>query len=86
MPASAASPSLIIADEPTSAFDMAVIAHLCDRVAVMQNGVFVETVTKEQILAGRVTHPYTKVLMDGSRGYTPKTPPGGRQPSVHMRG
>ncbi len=54
--------------------DMAVVAHLCDRVAVMQNGIFVETVTKKQIIDGTVTHSYTKVLMDGSRGYVPKTP------------
>jgi ABC-type dipeptide/oligopeptide/nickel transport system ATPase subunit len=49
--------------------DMAVIAHLCNRVAVMQDGVFVEIATREQLLDGGVQHPYTKTLLDGSRGY-----------------
>lgn len=66
--------------------DMAVIAHLCDRVAVMQNGVFVETVTKTQILNGEVTHPYTRVLMDGSRGYTARKPAADLQISAEAQG
>jgi ABC-type dipeptide/oligopeptide/nickel transport system ATPase subunit len=49
--------------------DLAVVAHLCDRVAVMQNGVFVEIATKREILENTVKHSYTRVLMDGSRGY-----------------
>jgi ABC-type dipeptide/oligopeptide/nickel transport system ATPase subunit len=49
--------------------DLAVVAHLCDRVAIMQNGGFVEIATKAQLLAGTVAHSYTRVLMDGSRGY-----------------
>jgi peptide/nickel transport system ATP-binding protein len=49
--------------------DMAVIAHLCNRVAVMQNGVFVEVATREEIFSGGVRHPYTRTLLDGSRGY-----------------
>jgi peptide/nickel transport system ATP-binding protein len=49
--------------------DLAVVAHLCDRVAIMQNGGFVEVATKAQLLADTVAHPYTRVLMDGSRGY-----------------
>lgn len=53
--------------------DMAVIAHLCNRVAVMQDGNFVEVTTREQLLNGSVQHFYTKTLLDGSRGYIPKT-------------
>jgi ABC-type dipeptide/oligopeptide/nickel transport system ATPase subunit len=49
--------------------DMAVIAHLCDRIAVMQGGVFVEVAVREELLQGTVTHPYTMTLLDGSRGY-----------------
>jgi len=49
--------------------DMAVIAHLCNRVAVMQDGVFVEVASREQLLSGSVEHPYTRTLLDGSRGY-----------------
>ncbi|TCQ04237.1 hypothetical protein C8J33_1416 [Rhizobium sp. PP-CC-3G-465] len=66
--------------------DMAVVAHLCDRVAIMQSGIFLETVTKKQILEGTVTHPYTKVLMDGSRGYMPKTPIVAHQSPVEIAG
>ena len=49
--------------------DMAVIAHLCDRVAVMQDGVFVEVTSKQNLLQGTVAHPYTKTLLEGSKGY-----------------
>nr|CAD7059338.1 dipeptide ABC transporter ATPase [Rhizobium sp. P007] len=35
--------------------DLAVIAHMCDRVLVMQNGVFVDELTKADLEAG-VTH------------------------------
>ena len=49
--------------------DMAVIAHLCDRVAVMQDGIFVEVTTKQNLLQGTIAHPYTKTLLDGSKGY-----------------
>jgi peptide/nickel transport system ATP-binding protein len=38
----------------------------------MQNGVFVEVADKQQLIDGTVSHPYTRVLMDGSRGYVPK--------------
>ncbi len=51
--------------------DMAVIAHLCNRVAVMLDGQFVEVASREQLLRGSVQHPYTRTLLDGSRGYVP---------------
>lgn len=49
--------------------DLAVVAHLCDRVAVMQSGGFVEIATRQQLLENTVQHAYTRALMDGSRGY-----------------
>ena len=49
--------------------DLAVVAHLCDRVAIMQSGCFVEIATRRQLLENTVQHSYTRVLMDGSRGY-----------------
>nr|WP_202803129.1 ABC transporter ATP-binding protein [Rhizobium sp. PDO1-076] len=49
--------------------DLAVVAHLCDRVAVMQDGGFVEIADKRQLTEDKVTHPYTRTLVDGSRGY-----------------
>ncbi|CAN7667453.1 ABC transporter ATP-binding protein [Pararhizobium sp. LjRoot255] len=54
--------------------DLAVVAHLCDRVAVMQYGVFVEVAEKQHLVRGTATHPYTRTLMDGSRGYIPQPP------------
>ncbi len=49
--------------------DLAVVAHLCNRVAIMQSGGFVEIATQAQLIGNAVEHPYTRVLMDGSRGY-----------------
>lgn len=37
--------------------DLAVVSHLCDRVAVMQDGGFVEIATKNQLLRSTVKHP-----------------------------
>lgn len=51
--------------------DMAVIAHLCNRVAVMQDGAFVEIATQRQLLENDVEHSYTRTLLAGSRGYSP---------------
>lgn len=49
--------------------DLAVVAHLCDHIAVMQHGTFVEIANRQQLVEGRITHPYTRMLRDGSRGY-----------------
>ncbi|CDI11489.1 ABC transporter ATP-binding protein [Agrobacterium pusense] len=46
--------------------DLAVIAHMCDRVLVMQNGVFVDELTKTDLKAG-VTHAaYSGELFESS--------------------
>ena len=42
--------------------NLAVVAHLCPVVGVMQGGALVETVATEDLRAGRVTHPHTKEL------------------------
>jgi oligopeptide transport system ATP-binding protein len=42
--------------------DMAVIHHICDRVAVMWNGKIVEEGTRDEIIQ-RPTHPYTQALL-----------------------
>jgi peptide/nickel transport system ATP-binding protein len=83
-------PSLLIADEPTTALDVTiqaqilnlmkkmqekfgtsiilithdfgVVAGMCDRVAVMQNGEIVETGSTEKIFTSPA-HPYTKKLL-----------------------
>ena len=44
--------------------NLAVIAHLCDRLAVMQNGGIVEQLTVPDLRAGNVAHPHTRELRD----------------------
>jgi peptide/nickel transport system ATP-binding protein len=42
--------------------NLAVTAHLCPRIGVMQGGELVETVSAEDLRAGRVHHPHTAEL------------------------
>ena len=42
--------------------NLAVIAHVCSRVGVMQGGEIVEIVTTEALRAGDVVHPHTREL------------------------
>ena len=48
--------------------DLAVVAELCERVAVMREGTLVETVTREALIAGTGLAPYTRSLLAASRG------------------
>jgi peptide/nickel transport system ATP-binding protein len=43
--------------------DLGVIAHMCDRVAVMRQGVIVETLPASRIVAGEAAHAYTRELL-----------------------
>ena len=52
--------------------DMAVVAHLCDRIAVMKDGQLVEISTRQAMIDGAVHHPYTRMLREGSLGYRPE--------------
>jgi len=49
--------------------DLAVIAHMCDRIAVMQHGRIVEELTADQLNDNVARHPYTIELLAASRGY-----------------
>ncbi len=49
--------------------DLAVVAHMCDHIAVMNNGLIVEEVIVETLRQGQVTHPYTRQLLTASHGY-----------------
>ena len=49
--------------------DLAVVAHMCQRIAVMQHGVIVEELAVDQLRQSDVVHPYTRQLINASRGY-----------------
>ncbi|WP_227268453.1 ABC transporter ATP-binding protein [Roseobacter weihaiensis] len=53
--------------------DFGVVADIADRVAVMQNGLVVETGTTDEVLR-RPTHPYTQALMAAVPSLIPRPP------------
>ena len=50
--------------------DLGVIAHLCQKVAVMQYGKILETLTVDALVNGEAQTPYTQMLVNASRQYT----------------
>jgi len=51
--------------------NLAVVSHMCDATAVMQNGEIVEILSVEDMRAMNPSHTYTKHLLDSSFGYNP---------------
>ncbi len=49
--------------------DLAVVAHMCGRLAVMNRGAVVENLAVETLRRRTPEHPYTKQLMAASLGY-----------------
>jgi peptide/nickel transport system ATP-binding protein len=49
--------------------NLAIVAQLCERVAVMRDGRIVEELTIAELRAGTAQHPYTRELLTASRGY-----------------
>jgi peptide/nickel transport system ATP-binding protein len=49
--------------------DLAVVAHLCTRIAVMQIGQFVEVISAADLRAGAAREAYTRQLIAASRGF-----------------
>ncbi len=49
--------------------NLAVVAHMCDHLAVMKAGRVVEEMTVAQLRAGEAAHPYTRQLLQASLGY-----------------
>lgn len=47
--------------------DLAVVAHLCDRVAIMHQGKMLEELTADEIRCGAATQPYTRQFLAASR-------------------
>jgi peptide/nickel transport system ATP-binding protein len=51
--------------------DLAVVAHMCDRLMVMQHGRMVEELTRDQLRGRAAATDYTRQLLQASKGYTP---------------
>jgi peptide/nickel transport system ATP-binding protein len=49
--------------------DLAVVAHMCHRIAVMQGGRIVDSFDAATLRAGRPQHPYTRELLAASEAY-----------------
>lgn len=49
--------------------NLAVVAQMCERVAIMNNGRIVEQVTAEELVRGELSSPYARQLLVASRGY-----------------
>lgn len=47
--------------------DLAVVAHLCDRVAIMHQGKMLEELTADEIRCGAAMQPYTRQFLAASR-------------------
>jgi len=51
--------------------DLAIVAHMCDRLLVMQHGRAVESLTRAQLRARETTEDYTRQLLIASEGFRP---------------
>ncbi|RJL05801.1 ABC transporter ATP-binding protein [Paracoccus aestuarii] len=49
--------------------DMAVIAHVCQRIGMMQHGAIIEELTSDAVRKGRAEHPYTRQFLDASASF-----------------
>jgi peptide/nickel transport system ATP-binding protein len=49
--------------------DLAVVAQLCHRLAIMRTGEIVEVATAETLARGTLTHPYSRQLLTASKGF-----------------
>ncbi|MEE9479293.1 MAG: ABC transporter ATP-binding protein, partial [Kiloniellales bacterium] len=49
--------------------DLAVVSHMCERLAVMRLGEVVEDLAIEQLRRHMPTHPYTRQLFQAAHGY-----------------
>jgi peptide/nickel transport system ATP-binding protein len=49
--------------------DLAVISHMCERIAVMNHGQILEELSATQLNSNAAHHPYTTQLLTASQGY-----------------
>ncbi|WP_417454998.1 ABC transporter ATP-binding protein [Kiloniella sp.] len=52
--------------------DLAVVAHMCDEIAVMSHGEIVEIMDVETMRESKPEHEYTRELLEASEGYQPE--------------
>jgi len=62
--------------------DLAVVAHLCERLLVMRHGEAVEETTAEALRSGAASNGYTQSLIQASQGYSRAA----RQPDAALAG
>jgi peptide/nickel transport system ATP-binding protein len=55
--------------------DLAVVAHLCERLLVMQHGAVIEEMTADELRAGAVANPHTAAMLAASRGFERRAQP-----------
>ena len=53
--------------------NLAVVAYMCEQIAVMNQGQIVENLSKEQIIKSQAAEPYTQQLLAASKGYDRET-------------
>jgi peptide/nickel transport system ATP-binding protein len=49
--------------------NLAVVAHLCERIAVMDQGRLIEEMCADDLRAGRAREPYTRILLNANAPY-----------------
>jgi peptide/nickel transport system ATP-binding protein len=49
--------------------DLAVLVQMCDRIAIMKDGLILEELSAAALSGGEARHPYTKQLLLAARGY-----------------
>ena len=52
--------------------NLAVVAHLCERIAIMNNGRILEEADVGDLAEGTLRHPYSRQLLRANRGYDPE--------------
>jgi peptide/nickel transport system ATP-binding protein len=52
--------------------DLAVIFHMCDRIAVMNHGQIVEEFEKARLRSEELRHPYSRQLLAAAKGFDRK--------------
>ena len=45
------------------------VAHLCERLLVMQHGRVIEELTTDELRAGAVENPHTRAMLVASKGF-----------------